>query len=73
MKSHATITTNRIKLVISDSTLHVFWAPPGEEIAVYSGDKDHKDYITRAFDTSFQKLKPPARYRIFLFGTTKKK
>ena len=46
MKSHATITTNRIKLVISDSTLHVFWAPPGEEIAVYSGDKDHKDYIT---------------------------
>ena len=36
----------RVKIVVSDFTLHQFFAPPGHIGADYSGDIQHKDYIT---------------------------
>lgn len=36
----------RSKLVLSDSTLHLFFSPPGQTSSQYSGDLMHVDYIT---------------------------
>ena len=44
--SHRSYTRDRVKLVVSDSTLHQFFAPPGDIRAQYQGDTLHTDYIT---------------------------
>lgn len=36
----------RTKIVISDSTLHNFFAPPGHTSTQYEGDIQHVDYVT---------------------------
>ena len=46
--SHRSNTRNRVKLVVSDSSLHQFFAPPGDSRAQYKGDTLHTDYITIA-------------------------
>ena len=38
-------TKSRLKICLSSSTLHEFWAPR-EETLIYEGDSDHIDYIT---------------------------
>ena len=43
---HRSYPEERIKLVVSDSTLHQFFAPPGYTAAQYPGDIMHSDYIT---------------------------
>ena len=44
---HKPYPEKRIKLVISDSTMHLFFAPPGQTAANrYDGDQVHTDYIT---------------------------
>ena len=46
-KSHHTpYPEPRVKIVVSDSTLHQFFAPPGHLGTDYSGDIQHSDYIT---------------------------
>ena len=47
MSHHKPYPENRIKIVVSDSTLHQFFAPP-DNIATsqYSGDTMHVDYVT---------------------------
>ena len=43
---HKPYPEKRIKLVISDSTMHLFFAPPGQTAANrYDGDQVHTDYI----------------------------
>ena len=37
---------SRVKIVVSDSTLHSFFAPPGHTGTQYAGDLMHTDYIT---------------------------
>ena len=44
--SHRSYTRDRVKLVVSDSSLHQFFAPPGDTRAQYKGDTLHADYIT---------------------------
>ena len=44
--SHRSYTRDRVKLVVSDSTLHQFFAPPGDIRAQYQGDTLHADYIS---------------------------
>ena len=39
---------DRIKIVVSDSTLHTFFAPPNQARLQYPGDQIHVDYITIA-------------------------
>ena len=36
---------DRVKIVVSDSTLHEFFAPPGSTGPTYAGDLMHVDYI----------------------------
>ena len=43
---HGTHTTERIKLCVSSSTLHMFWAPPDRSEVKYDGDIQHTNYIT---------------------------
>lgn len=43
---HTPYPENRTKIVISDSTLHNFFAPPGHTSTQYEGDWQHVDYIT---------------------------
>ena len=44
--SHGSYPEDRIKLVVSDSTLHQFFAPTGFTQYAYPGDIMHTDYIT---------------------------
>ena len=47
MSQHVPYPKNRIKLVISDSTLHEFFAPHGGVVfSQYNGDTLHCDYLT---------------------------
>ena len=47
MSQHVPYPKNRIKLVISDSTLHEFFAPHGGAASrQYNGDTLHSDYLT---------------------------
>ena len=60
---HVPYPYTRSKLVVSDSTLHMFFSPPGRTDIQYSGDLIHADYIsipgasiqalTRAFKYEF--------------------
>ena len=43
---HVPYPYSRTKIVVSDSTLHVFFAPPGHTGSHYPGDLMHSDYIT---------------------------
>ena len=47
---HGPTPTERIKLCVSDSTLHMFWAPPdianSQPKVQYEGDIQHTNYIT---------------------------
>ena len=43
---HSPYPNERSKIVISDSTLHNFFAPPGNTNTQYEGDIQHTDYIT---------------------------
>ena len=43
---HSPYPTERTKLVLSDSTLHNFFAPPTHTSTSYEGDTQHVDYIT---------------------------
>ena len=47
-KAHAANPTKRVKLVLSDSTLHMFFAPPAnaQHRADYEGDAIHTEYVT---------------------------
>ena len=42
---HSTTLTGRLKICISSSTLHEFWAPRGSSV-IYEGDINHIEYIT---------------------------
>ena len=42
----STVQSSRVKICISSSTLHEFWAPRGSSAAVYEGDTIHTEYIT---------------------------
>ena len=44
--SHSPYPTERTKVVLSDSTLHKFFAPPTPTKTSYSGDTLHVDYVT---------------------------
>ena len=46
MSSHVPYPKSRTKLIISDSTLHMFFAPPDGNIGQYTGDRLHSDYLT---------------------------
>ena len=47
MSHHQPYPESRIKIVVSDSTLHQFFAPPGyTDTNQYSGDTMHVDYVT---------------------------
>ena len=49
MNQHVPYPNKRLKLVISDSSLHHFFAPPGSSNTLqYSGDSIHIDYLTIA-------------------------
>ena len=60
---HVPYPYTRSKLLVSDATLHMFFSPPGQTEAQYSGDLIHVDYIsipgasindlTRAFKLEF--------------------
>ena len=39
---------DRVKIIVSDSTLHEFFAPPSSSAPLYAGDTMHVDYITIA-------------------------
>ena len=43
---HSPYPEERHKIVVSDSTLHQFFAPPGYSAVLYPGDTMHADYIT---------------------------
>ena len=43
---HRPYTEARVKITVSDSTLHEFFAPPGYTQTQYEGDVMHCDYIT---------------------------
>ena len=43
---HAPYPTERTKIVLSDSTLHNFFAPPNHTSTQYEGDIQHSDYVT---------------------------
>ena len=43
---HRSYPEARVKMVVSDSTLHEFFAPPGYTVSQYEGDTMHADYIT---------------------------
>lgn len=43
---HSSIQNTRLKICLSTSMLHEFWAPRGSKAIVYEGDKSHIDYIT---------------------------
>ena len=43
---HRSYPEEKIKLVVSDSTLHQFFAPPGYSQSLYPGETMHDDYIT---------------------------
>ena len=43
---HVPYAYNRSKLVLSDSTLHMFFSPPGQVNTQYHGDLMHTDYIS---------------------------
>ena len=43
---HTPYPEERIKIVVSDSSLHQFFAPPGFTAAQYPGDTMHVDYIS---------------------------
>jgi hypothetical protein len=45
---HRAYTDERIKVAVSDSTLHQFFAPPGYMRTQYVGDTQHVDYVTIA-------------------------
>ena len=58
--SHGSYPEPRTKIVISDSTLHNFFAPPGPTSTEYEGDIQHVDYITipgACLDTLFHAFK----------------
>ena len=47
MVSHEPYPGNRVKIVVSDSAMHQFYAPPGHvQSQQYSGDSLHIDYLT---------------------------
>ena len=46
MTSHVPYPKLRTKLVISDSTLHLFFTPPDGDVGQYTGDTLHTDYLT---------------------------
>ena len=46
MSCHAPYPKSRTKLIISDSTLHLFFAPPDGNVGEYTGDILHTDYLT---------------------------
>ena len=48
MSHHQPYPNTRIKIAVSDSTLHQFFAPPGAELEsnLYKGDTVHIDYVT---------------------------
>ena len=49
MHAHRPYPDQRLRIVVSDSTLHQFYAPPGYTGAVqYQGDRLHIDYLTIA-------------------------
>ena len=60
---------NRTKLVVADSSLHTFFAPPGHTGRQYDGDLIHTDYITipgatideltRAFSVEYRDFRFP--------------
>ena len=43
---HSAYPFERLKVVVSDSTLHQFYAPPGNIVSEYEGDLLHSDYVT---------------------------
>ena len=43
---HAPYPTERTKIVLSDSTMHNFFAPPAVTNTTYEGDTQHTDYLT---------------------------
>ena len=45
-KLHKPNYQKRIKLVMSTSTLHMWFAPPGATDVLYKGDTAHRDYVT---------------------------
>ena len=45
-RRHAPYPTERTKIVLSDSTLHNFFAPPSDTRTRYEGDTLHVDYLT---------------------------
>ena len=47
MTSHEPYPGNRVRIVVSDSAMHQFYAPPGHvQSQQYSGDSLHIDYLT---------------------------
>ena len=46
MSSHVPYPKTRTKLIISDSTLHMYFAPPDGNIGQHTGDVLHCDYLT---------------------------
>ena len=46
MSSHVPYPKSRTKLIISDSTLHLFFAPPDGNVGKWKGDILHSDYLT---------------------------
>ena len=46
MSRHLPYPGDRIKVVVSDSTLHEFFAPTGYTGRAYEGDTTHVDYVT---------------------------
>ena len=45
MRIHLANYQTRVKLVLSTSTLHMWFAPPGLNVN-YRGDSEHRDYLT---------------------------
>ena len=57
---HSPYPNERSKILISDSTLHNFFAPPGNNNTEYEGDLLHVDYVTipgATLETLFQAFK----------------
>ena len=46
LSRHQSYSYDKINVVVSDFTLHEFFAPPGNTGATYEGDIMHTDYIT---------------------------
>lgn len=48
MREHIPYPDQRLRIVVTDSTLHQFFAPPGNTETQYAGDSLHIDYLSIA-------------------------